>query len=208
MVEYYGHHGCKQFIRGKPIRFGYKCWCMNLKNGYLINFEIYQGAIPNANLNHQKQFAKATAPLLQLIDELPQSKKCLPYQFYFDNLFTSIKFLAYLKQIGYNGTGTIRKNRLSRNCPIAGVKTMKKAKRGEFDHVVIEDRLIVISRWKDNSPVTMASTIHPVFPLSSAQRYSAAEKKKITIKRPHCIEKYNAIHGRNRPNGRQHKSIE
>ena len=24
MVPYYGHHSCKQFIRGKPIRFGYK----------------------------------------------------------------------------------------------------------------------------------------------------------------------------------------
>jgi len=24
MIPYYGRHGCKQFIRGKPIRFGYK----------------------------------------------------------------------------------------------------------------------------------------------------------------------------------------
>ncbi|CAI6371246.1 unnamed protein product [Macrosiphum euphorbiae] len=25
MVPYFGRHGCKQFIRGKPIRFGFKC---------------------------------------------------------------------------------------------------------------------------------------------------------------------------------------
>ena len=24
MCEYYGRHGCKQFLRGKPIRFGFK----------------------------------------------------------------------------------------------------------------------------------------------------------------------------------------
>lgn len=28
MVPYYGKHGCKQFIRGKPVRFGYKVWCL------------------------------------------------------------------------------------------------------------------------------------------------------------------------------------
>lgn len=56
MIEYYGRHGCKQFIRGKPIRFGYKCWCINSKSGYLINFEIYQGSIPNSNLEHQEEF--------------------------------------------------------------------------------------------------------------------------------------------------------
>lgn len=26
MIEYFGRHVCKQFIRGKPIRFGFKIW--------------------------------------------------------------------------------------------------------------------------------------------------------------------------------------
>ena len=26
MIEYFGRHGCKQYIRGKPIHFGYKVW--------------------------------------------------------------------------------------------------------------------------------------------------------------------------------------
>ena len=26
MIPYYGHHGCKQHIHGKPIRFGFKIW--------------------------------------------------------------------------------------------------------------------------------------------------------------------------------------
>nr|CAH7720602.1 unnamed protein product [Callosobruchus chinensis] len=47
-IECYGRHGCKQFISGKPIRFGYKAWYINKKSGYLINFEIYQGTIPGS----------------------------------------------------------------------------------------------------------------------------------------------------------------
>ncbi|KAL3258170.1 hypothetical protein MRX96_046422 [Rhipicephalus microplus] len=34
MVPYYGHYSCKMFIRGKPIRFGYKIWMKCSSNGY------------------------------------------------------------------------------------------------------------------------------------------------------------------------------
>jgi len=27
-APYFGRHGAKQFIHGKPIRFGYKFWCL------------------------------------------------------------------------------------------------------------------------------------------------------------------------------------
>ena len=35
-IPYYGRHGTKQFIRGKPIRFGCKLCCITSSNGYLI----------------------------------------------------------------------------------------------------------------------------------------------------------------------------
>ncbi|GFS95062.1 chimeric ERCC6-PGBD3 protein [Nephila pilipes] len=44
MVPYFVHHGCKQFINGKPVRFGYRVWCLNTKFGYLLQFEAYRGA--------------------------------------------------------------------------------------------------------------------------------------------------------------------
>ena len=35
MIPYYGHHGCKQHIHGKPVRFGFKVWSLNCSmNGY------------------------------------------------------------------------------------------------------------------------------------------------------------------------------
>ena len=42
MIGYFGRHSCKQAIRIKPIRFGYKVWCENIPSEYLILFEVYQ----------------------------------------------------------------------------------------------------------------------------------------------------------------------
>ncbi|XP_018578332.1 piggyBac transposable element-derived protein 3-like, partial [Anoplophora glabripennis] len=34
MVPYFGRHGCKQFIHGKPIRYGYKLWVGATRLGF------------------------------------------------------------------------------------------------------------------------------------------------------------------------------
>ena len=44
IIPYYGRHGTKQFIRGKPIRFGVKLWCVTSSNDYLIHPEPYCGS--------------------------------------------------------------------------------------------------------------------------------------------------------------------
>ncbi|KAK9700386.1 CENP-B N-terminal DNA-binding domain [Popillia japonica] len=41
---YFGHHHMKQFIKGKPIRYGFKFWCLNSSEGYLLKFCPYCGA--------------------------------------------------------------------------------------------------------------------------------------------------------------------
>ena len=43
MVSYRGRHPCKQFIRNKPVRFGYKMWMMSSSDGYPFAFQPYQG---------------------------------------------------------------------------------------------------------------------------------------------------------------------
>ena len=43
MIPYYGKHYAKQYIKGKPIRFGFKNWALCSTNGYMISFEIYTG---------------------------------------------------------------------------------------------------------------------------------------------------------------------
>ena len=43
MIPCFGKHSAKQFIQNKPIKYGYKCWCLCDRLGYLIQFEPYQG---------------------------------------------------------------------------------------------------------------------------------------------------------------------
>ena len=45
LVPYYGHHSCKQFMRAKPIRFGYKLWVLANATRIPYKIEIYQGKI-------------------------------------------------------------------------------------------------------------------------------------------------------------------
>lgn len=193
MIAYYGHHGCKQFLRGKPIRFGFKAWCLNTFNGYLINFEIYQGKNIRGCSEYEKFFGKCAAPMVSMLMNLPQEKK-LPYFVYFDNLFTGINLLEYLRQHNMYGTGTIRENRTPKECKLLPISLTKKKERGFFDHSKSSDDVSIV-RWQDNSVVTVASTACSVDPVVSVRRYSQKEKRVVTVKQPNVVCEYNKFMG-------------
>lgn len=196
MVKYYGKHSCKQFIRGKPIRFGFKMWCLNSKDGYLINFDLYQGKNPRANTTDEVLYGKCSAPLKMMLREMPQNKKKLPYKIYLDNLFTSVYLLKDMRDEGYWCTGTIRENFLPKGIPLPLKKTLQKSSiRGEHHSVIDRVTGILFARWADNNIVTVASTCHGIEPLSQVKRYSQKEKKIISVPRPNLIGKYNAAMG-------------
>jgi len=195
MVKYFGKHSCKQFIRGKPIRFGYKIWCLNAPDGYLINFDFYQGISPKRNVLYENMFGKCTAPFIKMLEEFPKEKKNLPYRFYFDNLFTGLNLLKFLKMNGYHGTGTIRENRLPKNCPMSNQKIMQKKERGESESAIEKNSGVFFARWKDNGVVTIGSTVHGVTPQSKTKRYSKTQKKIVQVDMPNCVFMYNKYMG-------------
>ena len=43
MVPYFSRHGCKQFMKKKPVKFGYKLWVAATPHGYAIQFYPYMG---------------------------------------------------------------------------------------------------------------------------------------------------------------------
>ena len=181
MVPYYGRHGMKQFIRGKPIRFGYKVWSVNTPLGYCIQFEPYQGAgVTDSSLG------LGGSVILDLMARLPEAK----YQLFFDNFFTSIRLLNKLSDMSIGATGTVRVNRVEK-CPLTPPEQLKKMPRGTFDYRHDQTTGALVVRWNDNSVVTVASNCFGIEPCSQAQRWSYAEKKKITISQPHMIAQYN-----------------
>lgn len=38
MLPYFGRHSAKMFIKGKPVRFGFKMWCLAGSTGYFFQF--------------------------------------------------------------------------------------------------------------------------------------------------------------------------
>lgn len=196
MIEYYGRHGMKQYLKDKPVPFGYKVWSLCTPAGYLANFEIYQGKNPRSKTQYEEQYGKCIAPLFNMIDDFDDNVRALPFSFYFDNLFTGIPALVQLKSLGYNGTGTIRENRLPKSCPLKqDKKQTAKQGRGFMTSKSIEGLDIHLTKWVDNSVVSVASTVYGMNPVTKALRYSSADQKKVEVPRPLVVAKYNQCMG-------------
>ena len=58
----------KQRMPLKPIRSGYKVWCLNLKGGYLYDFKIYQGK--GSTHDYAKEFGLGPSVVLSLLESL------------------------------------------------------------------------------------------------------------------------------------------
>ncbi|XP_058805486.1 piggyBac transposable element-derived protein 3-like [Phymastichus coffea] len=113
MAKYYDRWVLKQFIKGKPIRFGIKLWALCSYSGFLFHFEIYCGK--NAKDNLLPNIALGSRVVLQMLQHLLHhctSRKLNEYHYYFDNLFCCPDLLLHLKINGLRATGTVRSNRI------------------------------------------------------------------------------------------------
>lgn len=198
MIPYYGRHYAKQYIEGKPIRFGYKNWALCTSNGYLVNFDVYTG---KSDVRAPSFFGVGGDIVIKLLTEsIPPN---LGYTTFFDNYFTSVKLLRHLHYKGYNATGTIRENRLDK-CPLPDKKITKKEERGSYHYQSCKE--VVVIQWKDNSVVTIASNYDSISE-NLATRWSNQKKQKVSIKttKSHCIVQLG--NGWSRSNGPAHCGI-
>ncbi len=83
------------------------------------------------------------------MDLLPEEKRSLPYHFFGDNYFSSMKLINELTASNYHYTGTIRKDRVKGNPPLTMVEKFKKKERGFHETVVLEDESQIIVRSRD-----------------------------------------------------------
>lgn len=191
MAKYYGRCVLKQFIKGKPIRFGIKLWALCSYSGFLFHFEIYCGK--NAKDNLLPNIALGSRVVLQMLQ--PLLHHCTPrklneYHCYFDNLFCCPDLLLHLKKIGLRATGTVRSNRIKATNDIN-----KKAKRGTW--LAKHDKLSGINfiTVMDSKPVSILSTASGVTPMSNESRYDKESRSKRTIPFPNAFCIYNKFMG-------------
>ena len=184
MIPYFGKHGCKMFIRGKPIKWGFKVWCGTTKEGYAIWFSPYQGRDTQLQELPMGLGASVILTFSDVLQTIGRENAML----FFYNFFTGIPLLEELKKRGQAGTGTIRINR-TEGCPLPSTKEMKKADCGKYAYK--SDTNIVVCSWNDNSVVTIASNAIPVEPTKTCLRWSSKNKEVIPVKMPLLIHKYN-----------------
>ena len=104
IIPYYGRYGTKQLVRGKPIRFGFKIWCLCFLDGYFIHAEIYCRSDTDIE---ETKLRQETDILLGLVEKCKMERESTVT---IDNLFTSLPLLDKLTEMGINGLGTIREN--------------------------------------------------------------------------------------------------
>ncbi|KAI4465987.1 transposase is4 [Holotrichia oblita] len=199
MVRYYGHHFMKQFIRGKPIRFGLKQWVIACgTTGYCYKMDVYEGKIADEMRNNGFNSLTGVGEniVLNMVNtfENPES-----HAVYIDNLFTSYTLLTELNKNGIRCTGIARYNRMGFSKTgknnLKSDLEMKKVNRGVYDYRFDNNNEILSVTWKDNNIVKLMSNRETVEPLVAVKRYCKKEKKYVDIYQPNLINSYNKYMG-------------
>lgn len=187
MIPYYGRHYAKQYIRGKPIRFGFKNWALCTSNGYMVAFDIYTG-----KSNKEKTFGIGGDTVVHLI-EAAEIQGNQGYKLYFDNYFSSTSLFYHLTERGIAAAGTIQDGR-TKKCPLKTKAEMEKQERGAYDYRTDSENKMCLVRWKDNKVVTCATNFIPLSE-GKCRRWSREEKSKIHVCQPEIFSHYNTYMG-------------
>ena len=190
MIPYYGKFGqkLKQRMPLKPIRSGYKVWCLNLEGGYLYDFEVYQGK--GSKNEFSAEFGLGPSVVLGLIKSLPSGN----FSVYIDNFFNSLPLLKHLRAKEIGCTGTIRADRWQ-DCPLPPKNRFSKNPKGSYQGYWDNSTGIELVLWNDNGAVTMGSNFESIEPVGVAKRWSKDAKDYVNVPRPALIASYNKSMG-------------
>ena len=86
------------YIKGKPIRFGYKIWSLCGEDGYPHKMNIYTGRKIFSQRSDQPLGQRVVLNLLEFLMNLSEPKY---HKVYFDNFFSSAELLKLLSYQGF-----------------------------------------------------------------------------------------------------------
>ncbi|KAE9521818.1 hypothetical protein AGLY_017789 [Aphis glycines] len=158
MVKFTGRNSNKQYMPKKPIKRGFKIWCLVDKHGYLWNFEIYTGKVGDSVEN------QLGARVVKQLSQPIQNKNHL---LFFDNYFTSYPLMTYLKSKNIHACGTINLTRKH----LPNFKKDKDLKLGEYDWFVDQGDILIV-KWRDKRIVSLLSNFHNPEDATAVQRRS------------------------------------
>ena len=155
MVLFKGRSSIKQYMPLKPVKQGYKVWCIcDSRNGYAYDFEVYLGAMggsPESGLGEK------------VVQMLCRSIQGRSHHIYMDNFFTSPSLACSLHQKQTYLIGTARVNWRGFPEALRDLKTLGKTlPRGGHKSILVNDGKTECLVWIDKKPVAIINTlVHP-----------------------------------------------
>ena len=95
MVPYFDHHGCRQYMRSKPVKCGCKFWVGATPLAYAIQVYPYAGK----DENYDSNLGLGGSVVATLAEKLP-SQVGSNYHIIMGNFFSSRNLLRILKAKG------------------------------------------------------------------------------------------------------------
>ncbi|CAG9566605.1 unnamed protein product [Danaus chrysippus] len=184
MIKFKGRSVLKQYLPMKPIKRGYKLWCLADQRGYIKKFQIYQGKDEELNTKFTG-YGLGEKVVLELTEQDWSKGKVV----YFDNFFTSVALLEKLKTENTYACGTIRSNR--KGLP-GNMLADSQLKRGDSDHR-FSNLDIGYWKWKDNKMVHLVSNFHGNEEATVSRKEKNGTKSAITC--PIAVKDYNMYMG-------------
>lgn len=174
MIHYKGRNFMKQFIHGKPTKWGFKVWKLcDSSNGYVFNFDFYKG--------RYDKYKSGIDIVNKIIKFLPSNDT---YHIYCDSFFTSIPLMNKLWKKNIFITGTLRKN--SKYTPKEFKEERKNLKKNEICWTMSKPQFLLLAIY-DSKIVTFISSCHSPTETCTKKKKQNNETKEI----PKVMKDYN-----------------
>nr|CAI5853808.1 unnamed protein product [Callosobruchus analis] len=178
MVAYKGSkaESIRQYVPKKPKKWGFKMFVRAGVSGIVYDFLLYTGAKTFDNIEFtdiENSFDLGGKVVLALCKAIETKQDTTVY---FDNFFTSLDLLVFLKrEFGLSSLGIIRSNGL-KGCILENDKSLLRKGRGSLDYKVDNHAGVAVVKRADS-------------------KYIKEEKKKIDVECPQIIRQYNTHMG-------------
>lgn len=193
MVPFNGRSAIKQYMPLKPVKRGYKVWCIaDAKTGFMFKFRIYTGksdSVEGESLGEKV--------VMNLTTNVRAGSLVV-----FDNFFSSVPLLEKLHARNLFSCGTVRSTRKylpdiiqrePKSKKLKGSKSKQvKLKRGEYQFKTKNH--VAATKWMDRKPVCMLSTAHNPKDTTTVQRKNK-NGSKTAVPCPKVVAEYNANMG-------------
>ena len=182
MIAFKGRLKFCQYMPAKPTKYGIKVWmAANAANGYVLNFEVYEGSQEGNLLIHGLGY--------DVVMKMAQPFLNRKHHLFFDNFFSTPRLFEHLLDQGTYACATIRSNR--KELPRCAKKKLKQP--GELIH---GKGNLLFTKWHNKRDINfLSSNVSPGQPSRTVER--KVKKQTVEIEKPYiCHQSVHSTHGR------------